>query len=117
MTDVVVTVPLSFGLETWAAEGDRPGEPWSGEDWHFHSGGGVPAIAVGERVYVVYGGRVRGYAPLVRVEEYGHGRIALVRRGGAVAVTIPRAVPGFRGWRYRFWDRAAEAPFPGWATP
>ena len=33
MTDVVVTVPLSFGLDTWIAEGDAAGEPWSGKDW------------------------------------------------------------------------------------
>ena len=31
--DVVVTVPLSFGLDTWIAEGDAAGEEWSGEEW------------------------------------------------------------------------------------
>ena len=28
--DVVVTVPKSFGLDTWIEEGDAAGEPWSG---------------------------------------------------------------------------------------
>lgn len=113
MADVVVTVPLRFGLDTWIAEGDSVGAEWSGNEWHFYLGGHPPRIEPGERVYVTYNGVLRGYAPLVRVERTPRG-FALVRRGGAVAVTIPGAVPGFRGCRYRWWDTTIERPFPEW---
>jgi hypothetical protein len=116
MSDVVVTVPRSFGLDTWIAEGDAAGEPWSGEEWHFYLGGPVPEMQPGDRVYVVYNNAVRGYAPLVRIERDRHG-YALVRHGGAVAVTIPEPVRGFRGFRYRWWDRGIEQPFPDWRNP
>lgn len=33
MADVIVTVPMSFGLLNWIDEGDPAGEPWSGEEW------------------------------------------------------------------------------------
>jgi hypothetical protein len=67
-----------------------------GDEWHFYSGGGVPTIRPGERVYVVYYGKLRGYAPLVRVEWYGNSRFALVRRGGTVVVTVDEFIRGFR---------------------
>jgi len=114
--DVVVTVPKWFGLDRWIAEGDAAGTPETGEEWAFYLGAGVPDIRPGERVYIVYNGKLRGYAPLVRVERTGSG-CALVRRGGAVAVTIDRAIPGFRGFRYRDWPREDERPFPGWRDP
>lgn len=119
MTDVVVTVPKSFGLAAWIAEGDPAGAPWSGEEWHFYLGGHRPDIKPGERVYVVYNGRLRGFAPLVRIEldvSYGK-RYSLVRHGGAEAVTITDNIPGFRGWRYRWWKLYEEYPFPDWQTP
>jgi hypothetical protein len=114
VTDVVVTVPLSFGLDIWIAEGDAAGEPWSGQEWDFYLGGSPPAIMPGERVYVAYGGKLRGYAPLVRIDQTGPYRYSLVRHGGAVAVTIPEPIRGFRGFRFRWWDTAAELPFPDW---
>jgi hypothetical protein len=118
VTDVVVTVPKSFGLDTWIEEGDAAGEPWSGLEWHFYLGGYPPKIEAGERVYVVYNTLIRGYSPLVRVERNGIGRFALVRHGDAVAVTVPLLpISGFRGWRYRWWDRATEVPFPEWRRP
>lgn len=40
----------------------------------------------------------------------------LVRHGGAVACTIPEPVRGFPGWRYRFWQREDEMPFPNWQS-
>ena len=116
MSDVVVTVPKSFGLDRWIAEGDAAGEPWTGEEWAFYLGGAVPRIEPGERVYVVFGGKLRGYSPLIRVVRRDHG-CALVRGGGAVAVTIDMPIIGFRGFRYRSWDRTDERPFPGWRTP
>ena len=115
MSDVVVTIPQSFGLDTWIEEGDLPGQSWSGEEWHFYMGGSPPDIKPGERVYVVYKGKLRGYSPLVRVEKYGLGTsYALVRHNSAEAVTIDEPIKGFRGFRYRFWDRADEKPFPDW---
>ena len=116
MADVLVTVPKSSGLDTWVAEGDAAGEPWSGLEWHFYLGGPVPNIRAGERVYICCNGRVRGYAPLIRIDRSVRG-YALVRHGGAVAVTIPEVVRGFRGFRYRWWDRSVESAFPAWREP
>lgn len=119
MADIVVTVPKGFyyegkyGLAAWVAEGDLPGEEWSGEESHFYLGGPVPNIEPGERVYIVCEGKLRGYAPLVRIERCGRS-YALVRHGGAVAVTIDRPIQGFRGFRYVNWDRSEERPFPDW---
>lgn len=116
----MVTVPKTFrfagqvGLAAWVAEGDLPGEEWSGNDSHFYLGGGSPDIQPGERVYVVCEGRLRGYAPLVRIEHFGSRSYALVRQGGAVAVTIDRKIRGFQGFRYRDWAREEERPFPNW---
>lgn len=112
--DVVVTVPKSFGLQTWISEGDIAGEEWSGREWHFYLGGNPPKMQRGDRVYVVYNGKLRGYAPLVRIERTGHRRYALVRHGGAVAASIPESIRGFRGFRYRWWNRDDEQPFPEW---
>lgn len=121
MADVVVTVPKDFWPE-WIAEGDAAGDPPTGEAWDFGLGGRPPQIGPGERVYIVCRGRLRGYAPLVELRvftsEIGprartHG-FSLIRRGDAVAVTIADTIPGFRGFRYRWWDRAQEVPFPNW---
>ena len=118
--DIVVTVPKSFqyagkkGLAAWAAEGQLPGEPDTGREYFFTIAT-CPHISPGERVYVVCEGKLRGYAPLVRLDYRGNRR-GLVRRGGAVAATIPGKVAGFRGWRYRWWERDEEIPFPDWLT-
>lgn len=127
MADVVVTVPKRLWAE-WLSEGDladggaQPA-PWEElAEYGFNLGPGlaVPDINPGERVYVVAHGRLRGYSPLVDVERdstrFGGrpGTTALVRHGGAVASTIAETVRGFQGWRYRWWDRAAEIPFPDW---
>jgi hypothetical protein len=120
MSDVVVTLPKSFrwdgapgkpALEAWLAEGDAPGEPDTGSEYGFTVGGGSPRIEPGERVYVVHHARLIGYAPLVRVQALFGGRVELVRAGGAAAVTIDTPIPGFRGWRYRWWRREDERPF------
>ena len=117
MSDIVVTVPMTFGLERWIDEGDAAGEPWSGELWDFGIGGGKPDIVPGERVYIVFNRKLRGYAPLVDLDSGGPSYWYLVRGGDAVAVTIDEPIIGFRGWRRRWWDRAIEKPFPGWQTP
>jgi len=111
--DIVVTVPKGQ-WESWIAEGDLPSEPWSGTAYEFTTGGGVPSVWPGDRVYIVAHGRLRGYAPLARLRSYDGGRVGFIRQGGAVAVTIQQEVRGFRGWRYRWWDRADEKPFPDW---
>jgi hypothetical protein len=115
--DVVVTVPKSFGLKKWIAEGDPAGSEWSGEEWHFYLSGYPPNITPGQRVYVVYNGALRGYAPLVCIDYFEGKRYALVRHGSAVAVTIPEYIVGFRGFRYRWWSYLQERPFPDWQNP
>lgn len=123
MADIVVTVPQTFthpiapglkGLAAWIAEGDAAGEPWSGTEWEFTVGGLKPSIEAGERVYVVCERRLRGYAPLIRLEPEGPGRWLLIRGGKAVAVTLTDSIVGFRGWRRRWWGRSQELPFPDW---
>lgn len=123
MGDICVTVPMDFGWQNWVDEGDAAGAPWSGEEWHFYLYGALPQIEKGERVYIVHAGKLRGYAPLVRIDRgenrsYSRdkffGPYALVRHGGAVAVTIDLPIKGFRGFRYRWWDRELEKPFPEW---
>ena len=117
MTDVVVTCPKWF-WEDWIDEGALPGEDCPPDtEFDFYLGGPAPDIQPGERVYVVAHGKLRGYAPLVRIRRSGFNRFSLVRRGGAVAVTVPQPIRGFRGWRYRDWDRADEVPFPDWKQP
>ena len=119
MSDVVVTVPKARWAD-WIDEGDLPGTEWGSGDagqsgWYdFYLGGPLPDIKPGERVYIVAHGKLRGYAPLVRVDHYNR---SLVRQGGAVAVTIPEPIRGFQGWRYRWWDRSVEVDFPDWEKP
>lgn len=116
--DVVVTVPRDKWTD-WLAEGDMPGGPAEYESHFWIPADRLPETAPGARVYIVAHGRVRGYAPLVRIERRCRlwpERACLMREGGAVAVTILETVKGFQGWRYRWWDRTAEAPFPDWQT-
>jgi hypothetical protein len=143
LADVVVTVPKSMWAD-WLLEGELPGQdrwdcffcpPYAGDcrvchgtgeltpsdtRWHFYLGGHAPKDAAsGDRVYVVAHGRLRGYAPLLRIERdpeedlYGP-RFSFVRGGGAEALTIPDPIRGFQGWRYRWWERDDEVPFPDW---
>ena len=113
MADVVVTVPMT-AWEDWIAEGQLPGDEWDGETYSYFSVPSYPRrIIAGERVYVVAGGRLRGFAPLVRV-EHSASRCLLVRACVAVAMTTDETITGFRGYRYRWWDRANERPFVSW---
>jgi hypothetical protein len=116
MADVVVTVPRQRWLE-WIREGDAAGDPESDRLWAWHCRPeyGPPPISQGERLYICAWGRVRGYAPLIRLLRKPN-CWALCRRGGAVAVTIEERVRPFRGWRERWWSRDIERPFPDWRT-
>lgn len=70
-------------------------------------------------MYVVHNGKLRGYAPLVRIDRFPEDGKAydLIRKGGAVAVTVDQFIQGFRGFRYRWWKYEDEKPFPGWQIP
>lgn len=116
--DVVVTVPKAQWTD-WLAEGDLPGTPWRGYESHFWVSNLPLNVSWGSRVYVVAHGRLRGYAYLETVEDpcrLDPTKKCLLRRGDAEAMTIPVPVRGFQGWRYRWWDRADEVPFPNWIT-
>ena len=130
-TDYVVTVPINFthecapgmkGLDAWIAEGDAVGDTETGHTWFFTSYGVLPVFQPGCRLYIVCEDRIRGYAPIKRIVfdtervRYGKAPLSFVREGGAVAVTIPRRITGFRGYRRRWWDRAEEVDFPDWKT-
>ena len=114
VSDLVVTVPKGFWFQ-WIEEGDAAGAPATGEEWGY-SVGTRPNIEPGERLYVVAWGLLRGYAPVTRVFQAVDRRWVICREGGAVAVTIPEQVKGFRGARKRWWDRSQEKPFPAWQT-
>lgn len=118
MSDVVVTVPKGQWAD-WIAEGELPGDPPSDVASHFWVSSIPTMTEYGARVYVVAHGRLRGYAPLMAIEHpcvLRPDRACLLRLGGAVAVTIPEPIKGFQGWRYRWWDRSDEVPFPEWRT-
>lgn len=121
--DVVVTVPQRLWAE-WLDEGCLPDDERSElmaefMVFHFWLQHPLPDMRPGDRVYVVAHGRLRGYAPLVGIEQRCRLRPSmgcLVRRGGSVAVTIDRPIRGFRGWRYVDWKRSEEHAFPDYRT-
>lgn len=112
MADLVGTCPKDFWDE-WIAEGDAAGDLDTGEEWGWYTESPIAqSIHPGDRFYVVAHGKLRGYAPVTRVQNG-----CICRRGGAVAVTLAEPVPGFRGLRRRWWDRTVEIPFPDWRLP
>jgi hypothetical protein len=113
MVDLVGTCPKAFWAE-WIAEGDAAGDPESGEEWDWYTAHYSMArrIRAGDRFYIVAHGKLRGWAPVTRVQSG-----CICRRGNAVACTIDERVPGFRGLKTRWWDRAVEKPFPNWRVP
>lgn len=119
--DVVVTVPARL-WSGWLNEGDAADEARrEGVEYWFNLSSRPRGVHPGARVYVVAHGKLRGYAPLHRIDPDPRSRSGrgclLIRRGGAVAVTIDEPVRGFLGYRYRWWDRDAEKPFPNWKEP
>lgn len=110
--DVLARVPQGRWLN-WLAEGDWPGEEAT-ETWAFGAGRRAPELPPGSRCYIAAFGLVRGYAELLPPTA----GTAFLRRGGAVAITVPglELQRGQWSWCYRTWDRAAETTFPDWAT-
>lgn len=68
-------------------------------------------IKAGERLYIVCSNKLRGYSIITDIRRVDDKRWAFVRRDGAVACTITRRI---KGYRYRWWNREDEVPFPGW---
>jgi hypothetical protein len=115
MADLVGTCPKDF-WEEWIAEGDAAGDPETGEEWGWYTGHHLAAsMKPGDRFYVVAHGKLRGWAPVTKVSRTpDRTQWIICRRGGAVACTIDEPIPGFRGLRLRWWDRAIEKPFENW---
>lgn len=115
MTDLVGTCPKDF-WEEWIVEGDPAGEPETGTEWGWYTRSrSAQLILPGDRFYVVAWGRLRGWAPVTRLQDSGDSFI-ICRRGHAVACTIEKPIPGFRGLEKRWWSRDDERPFPDWKT-
>ena len=113
MPDLVGTCPKDF-WEEWIAEGDAAGAPETGEEWGWYTGDRKAAsMQPADRFYVVAHGKLRGWAPVVRIQRPESGFI-ICRRGGAVACTITQPIPGFRGLRFRWWKREDEQLFENW---
>jgi len=115
MGDLVGTCPKDFWFE-WIAEGDAAGDAPTGEEWGWYTRDRAAlGASPGDRFYVVAHGLLRGWAPITRIHNGGDSFI-ICRRAGAVACTIERHVPGFRGLRARWWQRSEEKPFDDWKT-
>lgn len=114
MADLVVTVPKWF-WEEWIKEGDPAGVPQSGIEWSY-TVSSKPPILPGERLYIVAHDKLRGYAPVTKVVFFQF-KWHIIRKGGAVAMTIDEKIPGFRGFRKVWWKREQEKPFKDWKTP
>lgn len=116
--DLVGTCPKGFWKE-WIAEGDAVGTPLSGEEWDWYTSHSlITKIEPGDRFYIVAHGRLRGWAPVTRVNRpLMRAGGSICRRGGAVACTLPWPIPGFRGLRVRWWSQEEEIPFPEWQIP
>lgn len=113
--DVVACVPRHVWPH-WLEEGGTPEAPDPSTVYGF----GVPSapklLRAGDRLYIACAGRIRGYAPVLWIQSRIDSRaVDLIRDGkSAVAVTIAERVPPFRGFRYRWWTRDQERPFPEW---
>lgn len=114
MTDIVITIPR----ETWG-------------DWLAHHGPGLqrgklrtfhiydhargrPPSSAGDMLYVAAHGRLRCVFLIEQVHPLRGGWFiwATMTR----SVTLKDHVPGFKGWRRRWWDVAAEEDFDAWRT-
>lgn len=123
MSDLVGTCPKDF-WEDWLREGGLPGDrdtgPWTEWSWYTNHSLALQAKP-GDRFYIVAHGKLRGYAPVFKLEvppeDNPSVKYAIIRRLGAVACTVPFAIQGFRGLRVRWWKREQEQPFENWRQP
>jgi hypothetical protein len=114
MCDLVGTCPKNFWAE-WIAEGDAAGDPYTGYEWSWCTHSRLAQeIKPLDRFYIVAHGKLRGYAPVSRVERTGNGGFEIIRWGNAVACTIDEPIPGFQGLRRVWWKREDEHPFENW---
>ena len=119
--DLVGTCPKHFWNE-WLEEGDLAGEPESGCEYGWRTRSPLAARLILHhplkdcRLYIVAHGRLRGYAPILEGRAMTD-HWAIIRKGGAVASTLPETIPGFQGLRRRWWNRTDEVPFPEWIQP
>ncbi len=114
MADLVVSVPRARWRE-WLSEGSLAGERATGTYGFALGRCERPPVEPGDRIYICAWDRIRGYAPLERLDQDENG-YTLIRAGDAVAMTIPGPVRGFPGWKVRWWPRDTEVPFPEWQT-
>jgi len=114
MPDLVVTVPKTFGLDRWIEEGDPAGTPWTGEEWGFYTWGVRPTIEPGERVYIVFNGKLTPRS-IGAFYSFGY-RLAHRFDADALIGREPRDVPAsslgafFVGARSRVPGRVPSAP-------
>lgn len=109
MTDIVVTVPR----ESWAAFVAARGDARRGTLIPFQFAEHPPASA-GDTIYFAAHGRLRLKA---QVESVFPWRGATGVLASLIApVTICLAVPGFPGWRKRWWSAVDEQPFDAWRS-
>lgn len=114
MADVVVCVPRQRWLD-WIREGSLPGDQSSQRFGFYVKTTERPPVEHGDRVYVIAWDQLRGYAPLIEMQDAPDG-FTLVRAGGAVACTLPLDTKSFPGWKLRWWQRSDEMPFVEWQT-
>lgn len=114
MTDIVVTVPR----DKWAdwlkqhGEGDQRGRR---RNFHIYDKEqGRPPASEGDDIYVVAHGRLRCLLMIERIVPLMGGW--LVTASMVRPVTLAGYVPGFKGWRRRWWDTQHELPFDAWRT-
>lgn len=67
-------------------------------------------VAARDRLYIVQGGQLCGFATIQRMGVAPSRFGAWVKVGEFHPCTLPCKVRKFRGLRYRWWDRSAERP-------
>ena len=102
MTDIVITIPRAAWAD-WLMQHGADDQRGRMRSFHvYDEERGHPPCSTGDQLYVVAHGRLR----CVLLIE------AIMMR----PVTLAGYVPGFAGWRRRWWDPQHELPFPAWRT-
>lgn len=114
MADLVVCVPRQRWRD-WLREGSLPGDQSTDRFGFYVKTDERPPVEPGDRIYVIAWDRLRGYAPLLELQEAREG-FTLIRAGNAVACTLPSPTKSFPGWKLRWWQCGDEVPFADWQT-